>query len=450
MAEIANNHANFSISATPIDQNKGSTWQRRIMISAALIFCAIGIAFRAGFGSPSERRATPPLKSVPMVVVNNGLPLREKVLRNTNSSGGKDFLSSSGDFTTSNKSSSVPSVGSSTPPTMVRSNINSSDTLSKSAKKDNKMQKLFESKDKIVLGSAKTLLQDMLSLIRHRYELDGAGAMFFHTANNIGSHTWDVIKYKFARKIVDSQIKQKTQPQQFLMVFGGSSVTAGHDNHYNQSYPFVVERRLQPVLRALGITLTVTNIAQGANPCLPYSLCYETMGGLDADVIGWEQSYNCGGDEMISEYMGRIAAFSANRAIVYYSASGAWNPDKCPSSNSTPPYAYEYWRPEMAGLTPWTPSHTDILSEKNTLDEWNKAHESSDRFTKWKNKGDSANKNLAAHGFNVWEANPKCVVPDTKGRSKVVVVLFIWIVTFCCGVSSVFSSPFFSPCLIHL
>jgi hypothetical protein len=106
------------------------------------------------------------------------------------------------------------------------------------------------------------------------------------------------------------------------------------------------------------------------------------------------------------------------RGVVYYSASGAWNPDKCPPSNSTPPYSSEAWTPQLAGLTPWAPTHADVLREKATLDDWNKAHESADRFTKWKNKGDAANKAVAAHGFNVWEPNPKCVVPDGKGGEK--------------------------------
>jgi len=145
-------------------------------------------------------------------------------------------------------------------------------------------------------GPAKKLLQEVLSLIRHRYELDGIGAMFWLTANNVGAHTWDVIKYKFARKVVDSALSSSSSSgssnngggkQQFLMIFGGSSVTAGHDNLYNQSYPFVVERRLKPVLDALGVSLLVRNIAQGANPCIPYSLCYETMGGMDPDFVGW-------------------------------------------------------------------------------------------------------------------------------------------------------------------
>ena len=66
---------------------------------------------------------------------------------------------------------------------------------------------------------------------------------------------------------------------QFLMIFGGSSVTAGHDNHFHQSYPMVFHRRMKEVFDALGIELFVRNIAQGQNQCRPSDLCYEAMGG---------------------------------------------------------------------------------------------------------------------------------------------------------------------------
>ena len=36
-------------------------------------------------------------------------------------------------------------------------------------------------------------------------------------------------------------------------------------------------------------------------------------------------------------------------AVVYYSASGAWKPDKCPPSNDTVPYCAEEWNPDTAG-----------------------------------------------------------------------------------------------------
>jgi hypothetical protein len=59
----------------------------------------------------------------------------------------------------------------------------------------------------------------------------------------------------------------------------------------------IFNKRMDSVFSALGIKLVVNNIAQGANLCVPYDMCYESMGGLDADFIGWEQSFNCGRDE---------------------------------------------------------------------------------------------------------------------------------------------------------
>ena len=129
--------------------------------------------------------------------------------------------------------------------------------------------------DKIEAKDAIALAQGVLNLIRHRYELDGIGSQFFLTANNIGPHAWDVIKYKFAKKILDKD--------KYLMIFGGSSVTASHDNYYNQSYPAVVNRRLGPILKSLGVELLVHNIAQGAQE--------DSM----QQIIDWTQqnAYDC-------------------------------------------------------------------------------------------------------------------------------------------------------------
>ena len=117
-------------------------------------------------------------------------------------------------------------------------------------------RRLGDDKDaKIISDKSIEMVQETLNLIMHRYELDGIGASFFLTANNVGSNTWDVIKYKFAKKILEKD--------RFLMTFGGSSVTAGHDNYYNQSYPYVVKRRLGPILKEVGVELLVHDIAQG-------------------------------------------------------------------------------------------------------------------------------------------------------------------------------------------
>ena len=81
-----------------------------------------------------------------------------------------------------------------------------------------------------------------------------------------------------------------------MIVFGGSSVTAGHDNKYEQSYPEIASKRLKPIFQALNISLVVYNIAQGNNACLPSDLCYGSMGVNDPDIATWEQSFYCGKD----------------------------------------------------------------------------------------------------------------------------------------------------------
>ena len=154
---------------------------------------------------------------------------------------------------------------------------------------------------------AHSMLHKLLSLIYNRYEMNGNhGSQLFMAANNIGRPSWDIIKHKLA-------IKMLSPDASFLMVFTGSSVTAGHDNYYNQSYPFVFRDRMANIFSKLGIKLEVHNIALGANNCFPYVLCYESMGGLDPDFINWEQSYNCGRESAIFETALRVAAMSQHK-----------------------------------------------------------------------------------------------------------------------------------------
>ena len=94
--------------------------------------------------------------------------------------------------------------------------------------------------------------------------------------------------------------------------FAGYSVTVGRGNHYNQSYPFVLERILQPILRdhALfqknnngggGVQLQVINAAIGGIPSFPYGFCFPHFLGRNADVISWDYSMNEGNGAAVLE-----------------------------------------------------------------------------------------------------------------------------------------------------
>ena len=131
--------------------------------------------------------------------------------------------------------------------------------------------------------AAKSLLKNVLSLIYNRYEFGGPhGSKFFMTSNNLSPETWDILKFKLATKML-------TPNSTFLMIFSGSSVTAGHDNYYAQSYPYIFKKRMTDIFQNMGIELIVHDIALGANNCSPYVLCYESMGGTDPDFLNWEQ-----------------------------------------------------------------------------------------------------------------------------------------------------------------
>jgi hypothetical protein len=116
--------------------------------------------------------------------------------------------------------------------------------------------------------------------------------------------SWKLQKLKFLRllfdslheEISDSDIKGRENNVAFVIGFSGSSVTAGHDNYFSEAYPNVVYENLLPFFNSLNISLVVRNHAVGNNPCYAYDACIETHLGDDLDIVGWEQSMNCGRD----------------------------------------------------------------------------------------------------------------------------------------------------------
>ena len=172
---------------------------------------------------------------------------------------------------------------------------------------------------------------------------------------NILESDWNLIKLRFAEKILGEGADAR-----YLMIFGGSSVTAGHDNGVNLSYPLIVNKRMHAPLAAAGVDLQVHNIAQGANNCLPSNVCFESMGGHDPDFVGWEQSFNCGRDEKIFELTTRFAAWSKTPGSAYFSNSGSVNPNHCNISEFKKPWSDEDWTPDLEGLPAWNPTPDDV------------------------------------------------------------------------------------------
>jgi hypothetical protein len=102
------------------------------------------------------------------------------------------------------------------------------------------------------LEQGKAATEHLLSLLYNRYEMFDPslyGIYLLRPYLNMDIHTWDLLKYKYALKMLTGE--------DFMCIFAGSSVTAGHDNFLNESYPMVYERRMAGPLRALGIDLKV-------------------------------------------------------------------------------------------------------------------------------------------------------------------------------------------------
>ena len=137
-------------------------------------------------------------------------------------------------------------------------------------------------------AAASSLLAESMRNISDRWEVD-TFPVFLKTAW-MTEPGYDRMKHKFKLKLLGSILGEQ---QTFVVSFTGSSVTAGHDSPFAKSYPVLVETALYPIFEAMDVKLVVRNVAMGNNPCKPYDICVRTFCGDDADVVVWEQSYNC-------------------------------------------------------------------------------------------------------------------------------------------------------------
>lgn len=130
--------------------------------------------------------------------------------------------------------------------------------------------------------------------------------------------SWELMRYKYMQRILSAKVNKKRE--KFVISFLGSSVTAGHDNHFNFSTPVVAGQYMQAAFSALDIDLESRNMALGNNPCTPYDVCVKFFAGVDADIVHWEQTYFCW-DAPIFEQFVRQATTSPSQPIVVFSQS---------------------------------------------------------------------------------------------------------------------------------
>jgi hypothetical protein len=81
------------------------------------------------------------------------------------------------------------------------------------------------------------------------------------------THTsWEVMKLKFQRKILESATGIKDV--KYIISFMGSSVTAGHDSNFNVSFSQLTGPRMSDAFKPLNIEVVSRGAALGNNPCL--------------------------------------------------------------------------------------------------------------------------------------------------------------------------------------
>ena len=170
------------------------------------------------------------------------------------------------------------------------------------------------------IQTSKAAAESELRSIYQRWEVSNY-PNFFKTCW-MEKPSWDILILKFQYAVLNiNGLKD------FVISFTGSSVTAGHDSRISEAFPALVHSMLSPAFRIAGLELIVRNVALGNNPCMPYDICVRTFAGEDADIVVWEQTYNCGNDKhkAVLEQFLRQAMIMPRRPIVVYSDSVTTN-----------------------------------------------------------------------------------------------------------------------------
>lgn len=166
---------------------------------------------------------------------------------------------------------------------------------------------------------------------------------------NIPPLSWELHKHKFLSILLDP-----SPTREYVAGFSGSSVTAGHDNYFNESFPEVFRSNLAKIFDLADIKLIVRNQALGNNPCYPYDACMAThmvkachvvhdfnlvfLQGDGVDLLAWEQSMNCGRTARPLETFVRSAMRMKKSPAVLFIASGTpfWKAEECVNTSRTP------------------------------------------------------------------------------------------------------------------
>jgi len=119
-------------------------------------------------------------------------------------------------------------------------------------------------------------------------------------------------------RALQERLLQKFQKHgTFVFAAFGSSVSAGHDNFMNQSWPFELERMLKPTFEDLGFGFEMRQRSAGGFGEMPFGAgCLASRAGEGVDALSWEWHYfrdpPCEGHRFLNE-----AAAMKSRPMVF-------------------------------------------------------------------------------------------------------------------------------------
>jgi len=105
----------------------------------------------------------------------------------------------------------------------------------------------------------------------------------------------------------------------FVYVMGGHSSSAGHGNHFVQSYTHTTGRYLEPVFARLGVTHESRNFGMGGMGTIHNSIGMGAIYGQDIDLIRWDSGMTEGSPNMDVFY--RQAVASGQKVPGFYGGS---------------------------------------------------------------------------------------------------------------------------------
>jgi hypothetical protein len=108
----------------------------------------------------------------------------------------------------------------------------------------------------------------------------------------------------------------------FVFATFGSSVSAGHDNVMNQSWPFELERLLKPTFRDLGFDFELRQRAAGGYGEMPFAAgCLEARAGEGVDALSWEWFMFRDSPCEVHSFLAEAAAMKSNPMVFAFAGS---------------------------------------------------------------------------------------------------------------------------------